>query len=101
MIERIIDRRNLNRAFRAVTRNGGAAGVDGVSVDALARHLQCQRSTLIEAMRAGRYQASAVRGVEIPKGAGKTRLLGIPTTTDRVVQQAVQQVLGPVFEEDF
>ncbi len=101
MIERIIDRRNLNRAFRAVTRNGGAAGVDGVSVDALARHLQWQRSTLIAAMRAGRYQASAVRGVEIPKGAGKTRLLGIPTTTDRVVQQAVQQVLGPVFEEDF
>jgi len=101
MIDQIVNRRNLNAAYLSVKRNGGAAGVDGLSVDKLGKHLRTHRETYTAQIRAGRYQASAIRGVEIPKGPGKTRLLGIPTTTDRVFQIAMQQVMGPLFEADF
>ena len=101
MIDQIVNRRNLNAAYLSVKRNGGAAGVDGLSVDKLGQHLRNQRAVFTAQIRAGRYQASAIRGVEIPKGHGKTRLLGIPTTTDRVFQIAIQQVIGPLFEVDF
>jgi len=75
--------------------------VDGMETPQLKAHLQTHGQTLVEHIRNGSYQPSPIKGVEIPKANGKTRMLGIPTLTDRVVQQALHQVLEPVFEPDF
>ena len=101
MIEQILEGTNLNAAYLQVVRNKGAAGVDGLQVGALQAHLQANGPTYVEALREGRYQVAPILGVEIPKGNGKTRRLGIPTVVDRVFQQAVAQVLQPIFEADF
>jgi group II intron reverse transcriptase/maturase len=101
MIDIIVSKQNLNRAYLHVYRNKGGAGVDKMSVENLKEHLLQYGSTYIEQIRAGKYQAAPIKGVFIPKGKGKTRLLGIPTVTDRVIQQALHQVLSPIFERDF
>ena len=101
MIDIIVNKQNLNRAYLQVYRNKGAAGVDKMSVEDLKDHLLQYGSTYIEQIRAGNYQAAPIKGVFIPKGNGKTRLLGIPTVTDRVIQQAIHQVLSPIFEREF
>lgn len=101
MIKQITSRTNLNAAYLRVVRNKGAAGVDGLETGELKAHLQNHSQTYIEQLREGRYQVSAIRGISIPKPNGKTRLLGIPTVVDRLVQQAIAQVLQPVFETDF
>lgn len=97
----IVSRDNLLRAYKRVVQNGGAAGVDGVETGRLAAYLRAHwprvRSELLE----GRYRPSAVRGVEIPKASGGKRLLGIPIILDRLTQQAVHQVLSPLWEPDF
>jgi len=101
MIEHVIQQRNLNRAYRQVCANKGAGGVDGMEISQLKAHLQTNGQTLVEHIRNGSYQPSPIKGVEIPKSNGKTRMLGIPTLTDRVIQQALHQVLEPVFEPGF
>lgn len=101
MIELLLDKANLNQAYERVKANKGAGGVDGMQVSDLKAHLQTHGKTLISQIRNGSYQPSPIKGVEIPKSNGKTRLLGVPTATDRVFQQALHQVLEPLFEPDF
>lgn len=101
MIEQLLARSNLNRAYLQVYCNKGAAGVDGVSVMELKENLQVHGRRYIHQIAQGNYQVSPILGVEIPKSNGKTRLLGIPTVVDRVFQQALHQVMQPIFEEDF
>lgn len=101
MIKQLTTKRNLNEAYLQVYRNKGAAGVDGVQVTELKNHLHLHSKRHINQIEKGHYQVSPILGVEIPKSNGKTRLLGIPTVTDRVFQQALHQVLQPIFEPDF
>ena len=101
MIALLLNKANLNQAYERVKANKGAGGVDGMQVCDLKTHLQTQGQTLISQIRAGSYQPSPIKGVEIPKSNGKTRILGVPTATDRVFQQALHQVLEPLFEPDF
>lgn len=101
MIKELTSPENLNQSYLQVYRNKGAAGVDGVSVKELQKCLQTHRKQYISQIEQGSYQGSPILGVEIPKSNGKTRLLGIPTGVDRVFQQALHQVLQPVFEPDF
>lgn len=101
MIEHVIQQRNLNKAYQQVCANKGAGGVDGMEISQLNAHLQTHGGALVEHIRNGSYQPSPIKGVEIPKSNGKRRMLGIPTLTDRVIQQALHQVLEPVFEPGF
>lgn len=101
MIKQLTSRWNLNQAYLQVYRNKGAAGIDGVSVKKLSKELRTHTKRYIEQIETGTYQVSPILGVEIPKSNGKTRLLGIPTVVDRVFQQALHQVLQPIFEVDF
>lgn len=101
MIERIVSRRNINQAIKQVVANQGSAGVDGMSVKALTSHLKNHRQEVVKAVVSNRYLPLAILGVEIPKAHGKTRLLGIPTVVDRVLQQAVHQVIHRTFELEF
>jgi len=102
LLEQILDRDNLNKAFRKVKSNKGAGGVDGMGVDKLLQYLKDNKGELIQSIRDGKYRPNPVRRVEIPKEEkGKTRKLGIPTVVDRVIQQAVTQVLTPIFEKQF
>jgi RNA-directed DNA polymerase len=101
MIEQILERRNLNLAYQKVVANKGAGGVDGLQVKDLKAHLQKCGPTLLGAIRTGNYLPQPIKGISIPKSNGKTRLLGVPTVTDRMVQQALLQVLERLFEADF
>jgi len=101
MIEQVLDRRNLNRAYEKVVSNKGAGGVDGMQVSDLKDYLHQHGATLIGTVRSGSYQPKPIKGVSIPKANGKTRLLGVPTVADRMIQQALLQVLEPLFEPDF
>ena len=101
MIEYVLQQWNLNKAYQKVCANKGAGGVDGMEISQLKAHLQTNGEALVEHIRNGRYQPSPIKGVEIPKSNGKTRMLGIPTLTDRVIQQGLHQVLEPVFEPTF
>jgi group II intron reverse transcriptase/maturase len=101
LLEQILARDNLNRAYKQVRRNKGAGGIDGMQVDELLRYLKGNRDELLQTLREGKYRPKPVRRVEIPKENGKTRKLGIPTVVDRLIQQAICQVVTPVFEEQF
>ncbi len=101
LLERILHRDNLNAAFKRVKRNGGAAGVDVMSVEEMLPYLREHREELIASIRGGWYKPKPVRRVEIPKPDGGVRLLGVPTVIDRMIQQAVVQVLQPVYEPTF
>ena len=101
LFERIIDRNNLNQAFKKVRANKGSHGVDGMKVDELLQHLKENGASLRQSLLEGIYKPNPVRRVEIPKPDGKKRPLGIPTAVDRVIQQAIAQVLSPIFEEKF
>jgi len=100
-MEDILSGDNLRQAHQAVIRNKGAAGVDGITVDAIAAHLHQHWVTVREKLYAGRYQPALIKGVTIPKANGGKRMLGIPTVQDRVIQQAVYQQLCSVFEPTF
>lgn len=89
------------QAYRQVVSNKGSAGVDGMPVKELNAHLTNNREQIESDIRAGIYQPQAIRGVEIPKSNGKVRLLGVPTVTDRLLQQAVGQALAIKFEMVF
>ncbi|MSE05550.1 group II intron reverse transcriptase/maturase [Lactobacillus salivarius] len=99
--EKVLARNNLNKAYLRVKRNGGAAGIDEMTVDELFQYLRENKEELITGLREGSYKPLPVKRVEIPKPDGGTRKLGIPTVIDRMVQQAVAQVLTPIFEEIF
>jgi len=101
MIEQVLNRRNVMRAYRQVVSNKGSAGVDGMSVKELYKYLSEKRERIESELRNGTYLPQAILGVEIPKSNGKTRLLGIPTVADRLLQQAVGQVIAIKFEMEF
>jgi len=92
---------NLNRAYARVKANRGAPGVDGMTVHELARWISEHKDALIASLLAGTYQPQPVRGVQIPKPGGGVRQLGIPTVVDRLVQQAILQVLDPLLDPTF
>ena len=97
----ILSKENLLRAYKRVVSNGGAPGVDGVRVDELKTLLQQRWAAIQLELLEGTYHPAQVKGVEIPKANGGKRLLGIPTVMDRFIQQAVQQVLGRLWDVDF
>ncbi|MBI2968170.1 MAG: group II intron reverse transcriptase/maturase, partial [Bacteroidetes bacterium] len=101
MIERVINRRNMQRACKQVMTNKGSAGVDGMTVHELSAHLRKNRDTIATALCNGKYLPQPILGVEIPKSNGGGRLLGVPTVTDRLLQQAVSQTIGLQFEMEF
>jgi len=102
LLEKILDKTNLNNAYKKVKSNKGAGGVDGMSVDELLTFLRDNQKQLTQKITDGKYHPNPVRRVEIPKEEkGKIRKLGIPTVVDRVIQQAITQVLSPIFEEQF
>ncbi len=101
MIDQVLNRRNMMRAYRQVVSNKGSAGVDGMSVKELYKYLSENRNCIETKLRNGTYLPQPILGVEIPKSNGKTRLLGIPTVADRLLQQAVGQVIAIMFEMEF
>jgi group II intron reverse transcriptase/maturase len=101
MIEKVISRKNMRLACRQVVANKGSSGVDGMTVEQLPAYLQENRDAIAAALCNGGYLPQPILGVEIPKSNGKKRLLGIPTVADRWLQQAVSQVLEPLFEFGF
>jgi group II intron reverse transcriptase/maturase len=101
LLEQILSRENLNRAYKQVKKNKGAGGIDGMQVDELLPYLKEHREELLQSIRDGKYCPKPVRRVEIPKENGKTRKLGIPTVVDRLIQQGICQVLTPIFELQF
>lgn len=101
LLEEIIDRDNMNNAFKRVKSNKGAPGVDGMVVDELLQYLKENGSELRQSILDGKYRPNPVRRVEIPKEGGKKRNLGIPTVVDRVVQQAIARQFTPIFEKQF
>ena len=102
LLKRIISRDNMNAAYFKIKSNRGAGGVDKMSVDELLPYLREHRLSLLQQIRDGKYKPNPVRRVEIPKEErGKTRKLGIPTVVDRVIQQAIAQVLTLIYEPQF
>jgi RNA-directed DNA polymerase len=102
LMEQIVSRENMMTAYSRVKANKGAPGIDKMTVEQLKPYLVEQWPRIKEDLLAGRYKPSSVRGVEIPKPGGKgKRLLGIPTVVDRLIQQAIHQVLMPIFDPGF
>lgn len=101
LLEKVLDKDNLNRAYKRVKANKGASGVDGMTVEEVLPWLKEHREELLERIRNGKYKPSPVRRVEIPKDNGGVRKLGIPTVVDRIIQQAIAQVLNPIYEPKF
>ena len=101
LLERILDRENLNKAYKRVKANKGAPGIDGMTVEDALSWLREHREELLESIRSGKYKPQPVRRKEIPKADGGVRQLGIPTVVDRVIQQAISQQLTPIYEPLF
>lgn len=101
MIEQAVHPYNLQKALRQVIVNKGSAGIDGRKTTELTDYFREHKSAILQSVKDESYLPQAILGVEIPKGNGKTRLLGIPTVTDRLLQQAVSQVLMPKYEFEF
>ena len=101
LMEAVSSSANLNRAYQRVRANGGAPGVDGMTVDGLRGWIAVHREALITSLLDGSYRPRPVRGVAIPKPGGGERQLGIPTVADRLVQQAIAQILDPILDPTF
>ena len=101
LMEQVVRRDNAVKAWLAVKRNRGAAGIDGMTTEKLGDHLRKHWESIREKLKQGTYVPSPVRRVEIPKPQGGTRLLGIPTVVDRWIQQMLLQVLQPIFDPQF
>ncbi|ERI71217.1 reverse transcriptase [Clostridium sp. KLE 1755] len=101
LMEQILSKENLNTAYLQVVRNKGAEGVDEMKYTELKEHLAKNGEIIKEQLRTRKYKPQPVRRVEIPKSDGGVRNLGVPTVTDRLVQQAIAQVLTPIYEEQF
>ena len=101
LLEKVLDDKNLFEAYKQVYKNKGASGVDGVTVDELGKYIYLHKEEIKEQIRKRKYKPSPVRRVYIPKENGDKRGLGIPTVVDRLIQQAIVQVLSPIYEEQF
>lgn len=101
VMENVLHRDNLQQAYKRVKANKGSAGVDGMKVEDFAAHARKHWPIIAERLKSATYQPGAIRGIAIPKPQGGERILGIPNVQDRVIQQAVSQVLSPIFEADF
>jgi RNA-directed DNA polymerase len=102
LMERVLDPANLQQAWKRVKANKGAPGVDGMRIEDFTEFARLHWARIRQALRDGSYQPQPVRRVSIPKpNGGGERLLGIPCVVDRVIQQAIAQVLGPVFDPGF
>jgi RNA-directed DNA polymerase len=101
LLERMLSRDNVRKAWKRVKANKGAPGIDDMSIDDFPEFARAQWDRIRESLLAGTYQPSPVKRVEIPKPTGGTRPLGIPTVLDRLIQQAMYQVLMPIFDPDF
>jgi len=101
LLERVVSRENMQRAWKRVKANKGAPGIDNMSIEDFPEFARNNWDAIRESLLAGTYQPLPVRRVEIPKATGGTRPLGIPTVVDRLIQQAIYQVLMPIFDPDF
>lgn len=101
LMEKILDKDNMNEAFKRVKKKKGSHGIDGLTIDELQEYLKEHGEQLRKDILGGTYTPNPVRRVEIPKEDGKKRKLGIPTVIDRVIQQSITQVLSPIFEKTF
>lgn len=102
LLDLILRKENLNKAYKQVKSNKGSGGIDGMQVDELLPYLRENQMNLIQEIRDGKYKPNPVRRVEIPKETkGEFRKLGVPTVVDRVIQQAITQELTPIYEEQF
>lgn len=101
LIDKVYNLENLRRAYKSVKASNGAPGVDGQTVQAFGENLEAELERLHLELKTKTYRPSPVRRVEIPKPDGRTRPLGVPTVRDRVVQQALLNILQPIFEPDF
>ena len=101
LLEKVLSKDNLNNAYKQVYQNKGASGVDGVTVDELFSYIKEHKEEILYKIRNRKYKPQPVRRVYIPKENGKLRKLGIPSVIDRVLQQAIVQVLTPIYEEQF
>ncbi len=101
LLEFILSPENLNRTYLQVKRNHGSGGVDGLSTRQLGDYLKEHKDELIASLQSGRYRPNPVLRIEIPKDNGQKRPLGIPTVVDRVIQQAISQILSPIYERQF
>lgn len=101
LLEEILNQNNLNKAYKKVVANKGVAGVDGITVEEEFNYLKENKDRIINQIRKRKYKPQPVKRVKIPKENGKMRNLGIPTVTDRIIQQAIFQVISPIFEKQF
>ena len=101
LLEAILDRQNMNKAYKRVKANKGAPGIDGMTIEEALPYLRKQKDELIGRILRGKYTPSPVKRVEIPKPDGGIRKLGIPTVIDRLIQQAISQKLMPIYEPLF
>ena len=101
LLEQILAKENLNQAYKKVVANKGVAGVDGITVNEVDEYIKVNKEKLLNQIRKRKYKPQPVKRVQIPKENGKMRNLGIPTVFDRIIQQAMVQILSPIFEEQF
>jgi group II intron reverse transcriptase/maturase len=101
LLEKILYKDNLNRAFKRVKANKGAPGIDGITVDDIGAYLRDNQQAIIEKIYKGKYTPDPVKRKDIPKADGGMRKLGIPTVKDRILQQAIAQQLMPIYEVQF
>jgi len=101
LLERVVERENMKRAYGRVRKNQGAPGIDGMTVEVLGSYLKRHWPRIKAELLQGNYRPQAVKRVEIPKPNGGVRALGIPTVLDRLIQQALHQVLSPIFDPGF
>ena len=101
LLEEILNPNNLNKAYKKVVQNKGVAGVDGITTKEELEYLKEHKEAILNKIRKRRYKPQPVKRVQIPKENGKMRNLGIPTVTDRIIQQAMVQILSPIFENQF
>ena len=101
LLEEILTKDNLNKAYKKVYQNKGVSGVDGVTVYEIKEYIQNNSDEILSQIRNRKYKPQPVKRVQIPKENGKKRNLGIPTVMDRIIQQAMVQVLSPIYEKQF
>ena len=101
LLEQILEKENMNKAYKKVVSNKGVAGVDGITVDEVDNYIRERKDKILKQIRNRWYKPQPVKRVQIPKENGQKRNLGIPTVMDRIIQQAIVQIISPIFEEQF
>jgi len=100
-VESVVSKENMRKAWKQVKANGGASGIDGITIEEFPMYAKTDWEGIKTSLLDGTYNPTPVKRVEIPKNNGGTRNLGIPVVTDRVIQQAISQILTPVFDPHF